>query len=119
MNKPKILLVDDEEGIRRQLKWALSAEYDVLEAGDKHAALRVLKGSKPKLIALDINLSSDSNDNREGMELLGDILSIDEVFVKESWRNQGICTKFLNELFEEFKDTVAVFRLEVTPSMNA
>lgn len=30
MDKPKILVVDDDEGIRTQLKWALNKHYTML-----------------------------------------------------------------------------------------
>jgi len=49
-------------------------------------------------------------------EFGGNILNIDEIFVKEKWRNKGICTRFLNMLYEKFNHSVAAFRLEVTPS---
>ena len=34
MSKPKLLLVEDDEDIRTQMKWALASDYDVMTAGD-------------------------------------------------------------------------------------
>ncbi len=75
--KPKILVVDDEEGIRKQLKWALSSQYDVLLAQDKQSALKVFKESTPQVVALDINLYPYSDKQEQGMEILEDIISLD------------------------------------------
>jgi len=49
-------------------------------------------------------------------EFGGNILNIDELYMKENWRNQGICTRFLNKIFKKFSNTVAAFQLEVSPS---
>lgn len=75
--KPKILVVDDEEGIRKQLKWALSSQYEVLLAQDKQSALKIFKESTPQVVALDINLYPYSDKQEQGMEILEDIMSLD------------------------------------------
>ena len=33
--KPKVLIIDDDEEIRTQMKWAVAGEYDVALAGDR------------------------------------------------------------------------------------
>jgi len=38
MTKPKILIVDDDETICSQMRWALTRDYEVLEAGDRLSA---------------------------------------------------------------------------------
>jgi two-component system NtrC family response regulator len=77
MQKDKILIVDDEEEIRKQLKWALSNDYEVIEAYNKETTLGLVKEKRPDLVALDISLSPSSKDGQEGMELLGEIIGID------------------------------------------
>lgn len=54
----KILLVDDEEKIRRIYKSLLSLEhYEMLEAKDAEAAINLMEGQKDiGLILLDINM---------------------------------------------------------------
>ena len=69
--KAKILIVDDEEGIRKQLSWALAPDFEVLQAQDKHSALGLIKEQGPDLVALDVSLTPGSTDGKEGMELLG------------------------------------------------
>lgn len=52
-----ILIVDDSASLRTVVKIALSgAGYDVVEAGDGHAALRVCDGRRLALIVSDVNM---------------------------------------------------------------
>ena len=52
----KILIVDDEEGIRSQIRWALADEYEVLEAADARTAIQIIKDERPDLVTIDIAL---------------------------------------------------------------
>jgi two-component system, NtrC family, response regulator len=36
--KPKLLIIEDDPGLQKQLRWSLDA-YDVVVAGDREAAL--------------------------------------------------------------------------------
>jgi UDP-3-O-acyl N-acetylglucosamine deacetylase len=55
MSKGKILVVDDEENIRRSLLNVLSDEgYEVALAGDGEEALRMVRTEEPDLVLLDI-----------------------------------------------------------------
>lgn len=72
----KILIVDDEESILTQLKWALSKEYKVLPAADSKTALELLANEKPNLAMVDISLSPSHPEEEEGMKLLGKILEL-------------------------------------------
>ena len=55
--KEKILLVDDEEGIRKVLGITLSDKgFDVLTAQDGDGALRIFRESKPSVILTDIKM---------------------------------------------------------------
>lgn len=45
----------------------------------------------------------------------GNIIYIDELFVKQEWRSKKIGTEFFNYLLESFKDKVVALKLEVTP----
>ena len=71
--KKKILIVDDEEGIRSQIYWALSDHYEVFQAADAPAALDIVKAEKPDLATIDIALSSVGEDTH-GIDLLVDAL---------------------------------------------
>ncbi|RUS97030.1 hypothetical protein DSM106972_085800 [Dulcicalothrix desertica PCC 7102] len=47
-------------------------------------------------------------------EFGGDILNIDELFVKKEYRRQGVGRKFFDFLSKEFKNKVVAFCLETT-----
>ena len=40
-NKPKLLIIEDDPGLQKQLKWSLDA-YEVVVAGDREAAVSVI-----------------------------------------------------------------------------
>ncbi|MCP4335531.1 MAG: GNAT family N-acetyltransferase [Gammaproteobacteria bacterium] len=49
-------------------------------------------------------------------ELGGDVLHIDELFVKKAWRNRSIATRFIDAIPGNEQGTVKALQLEVTPS---
>ncbi len=55
--KPRILIVDDEEAITRQLYWTLCEDYDVLTANDMQTAFRRATLYEPIVSILDLYLS--------------------------------------------------------------
>lgn len=72
----RILIVDDEEGIRNQLGLALEDDYEVLAAEDSESALEAVREQQPDLVLLDISLSPHGGD-KEGLELLPRLLDAD------------------------------------------
>jgi two-component system KDP operon response regulator KdpE len=57
VNRPRILVVDDEEDARRLLRMALgSADYEIIEAADGLVALRLAYEMRPDLIVLDVGM---------------------------------------------------------------
>ena len=61
--KARILVVDDEPGLRRTLERALrNLDYDVVSVGDPHLAYELLDASDYDLLMLDINLPQMSGD---------------------------------------------------------
>ena len=76
MMEQKILVVDDEEGIRTQMKWALSKDYHVLLAEDVDSAREIIVQEKPDLVMLDISLTPGMGSGTEGIAFLQDILSL-------------------------------------------
>jgi two-component system NtrC family response regulator len=71
---PKLLIVDDDEGIRSQLKWALSAEFEVSFAKDRASALRIYAEEQPPVVLLDLGLPPTPSDNQEGLATLADMV---------------------------------------------
>src|SRR5437762_6716297 len=75
--KPRLLIVDDDEAIRTQMKWALSQDYDVCFAEDRRGAIEAFEADSPAVILLDLGLPPRPNECDEGMAALSDILAID------------------------------------------
>jgi two-component system NtrC family response regulator len=75
--KPKILIVDDDEAIRTQMKWALSDDYEVHFAEDRKAADEAFEADSPTVTLLDLGLPPRPNECDEGLAVLSDILAID------------------------------------------
>jgi len=73
--KSIILIVDDEEGIRSQIKWALSDEYRVFDAKTAEESLEILKREIPNLVTLDITLSPHGD--LDGIRILEKIIQFD------------------------------------------
>jgi len=74
--KPKLLLVDDDEDIRRQMRWALDAEYQVLQAGDRAGALGLFAEHRPPVCLLDLGLPPQPNTPVEGLATLAGLLEV-------------------------------------------
>ena len=54
MDKQKILIADDEPGVRLLVSRILEEEYTVLEAADGEEAIDIAKGQQPALILMDL-----------------------------------------------------------------
>jgi two-component system NtrC family response regulator len=76
-DKEKLLVVEDDPEISRQLKWALAEEYEVHLAQDTRSALEILKKMKPQVVTLDLGLPPEAQGSQVGMELLGKILQLE------------------------------------------
>src|SRR5437764_1661768 len=74
---PVLLLVDDDEAIRIQMKWALSADYEIVSAEDRAGAVENFKKKKPAVTLLDLGLPPRPADPDEGLATLRDILAAD------------------------------------------
>ena len=75
--KPRVLIVDDDEAIRTQTKWALNQDYDVCLAEDRRGALDVFAATPPAVTLLDLGLPPRPNGSDEGLAILSDILAMD------------------------------------------
>lgn len=75
--KPKVLIIDDDEEIRTQMKWALAKDYEVAQAGDRPEAVTAFRKMRPDAVLLDLGLPPNPNDPSEGMAVLSELLAID------------------------------------------
>ncbi|MFC1753792.1 PEP-CTERM-box response regulator transcription factor [Thermoproteota archaeon] len=69
----KLLIVDDDQGILKQLKWALEGEYHLFMASDKEEALRIVNSEQPDIVALDVNLDGLNPTGKGGIDVLDEI----------------------------------------------
>ena len=75
--KPLILIVDDDEDIRSQLRWALTEQFDVVEAEDRPAAMKVFAEKQPEVVLVDLGLPPHPGTPQEGLALLGELVATD------------------------------------------
>ena len=52
---PVLLIVEDDEGLQRQLKWAYEG-YQVVLAGDRASAIEAVRLHEPAVVTLDLGL---------------------------------------------------------------
>jgi two-component system NtrC family response regulator len=76
---PKLLIVDDDEEIRTQMKWGLIKEYDVIMAGDRASALELFGAHRPAVVLLDLGLPPQPANPEEGLAALTDLLAADSM----------------------------------------
>ncbi|HNA28419.1 MAG TPA: PEP-CTERM-box response regulator transcription factor [Thiobacillaceae bacterium] len=72
---PKILLVEDDVGLQKQIKWSLD-DYEVLATGDRESALAQLRRFEPAVVLLDLGLPPDPDGATEGLAALQQILQL-------------------------------------------
>jgi two-component system NtrC family response regulator len=75
-NQAKVLLVvEDDEGLQRQLKWAYEG-YEAICAGDRASAIEALRAYEPAVVTLDLGLPPDPDGTDEGFATLAEILRL-------------------------------------------
>ena len=72
---PVLLVVEDDEGLQRQLKWAYEG-YRVVPAGDRRSAIEALRLHEPAVVTLDLGLPPDPDGTEEGFATLEEILRL-------------------------------------------
>ncbi|MFC7537286.1 PEP-CTERM-box response regulator transcription factor [Sphingomonas sp. GCM10030256] len=72
---PVLLIVEDDEGLQRQLKWAYDG-YRVVIAGDRASAVDAVRLHEPAVVTLDLGLPPDPDGITEGFATLTEILSL-------------------------------------------
>ena len=73
--KPKILLVDDDENVLTQMRWALAQDYDVFTSSEEGDAMSTFEKVKPAVATLDLSLNPHNPADLGGMRLLEQILA--------------------------------------------
>src|SRR4026207_1591435 len=75
--KLKLLIVDDDEDIRAQMKWALAHDYDVLAAHDRQSTVQAYAEDRPLVMLLDLGLPPSPGTPDEGFAVVGGLLEMD------------------------------------------
>lgn len=70
-----LLVVEDNPGLQKQLKWAFSG-FRVYLAADRATAIDLLREHRPHVVTLDLGLPPDTANASEGLAALGEILAI-------------------------------------------
>jgi two-component system NtrC family response regulator len=71
---PVLLVVEDDPGLQRQLRWAYD-RYTVVPAADRETALAMLVEHEPAVVTLDLGLPPDPDGVSEGFATLEAILA--------------------------------------------
>jgi two-component system, NtrC family, response regulator len=72
-----VLVVEDDEGLRKQLKWSLDG-YEVAFAENRPEAIAALRRHEPSVVLLDLGLPPDAEGVTEGFETLREILALSQ-----------------------------------------
>jgi two-component system NtrC family response regulator len=73
--KPKLLIVEDDEGLRSQYRWAFPA-CEVLMAGARPMAVAIVQKERPPVVIMDLGLPPDPDGVSEGFATVEEVLHI-------------------------------------------
>jgi two-component system NtrC family response regulator len=73
--KKKLLVIEDDLGLQKQLRWNFDA-YEVLLAGDRESALAQIRRHEPAVVTMDLGLPPDPDGATEGLATLQQILAL-------------------------------------------
>jgi two-component system NtrC family response regulator len=73
--KRKLLIIEDDPGLQKQLRWSFDA-YEVLVAGDRESALSQVRRHEPAVVTMDLGLPPDPDGASEGLATLEQILEL-------------------------------------------
>lgn len=73
-NNKKILVVEDDPGLQKQMKWSFD-EFEVFVAGDRKEALKIISKEHPFVVTVDLGLPPDPDGTTEGLATVEQILA--------------------------------------------
>ncbi len=73
--KAKVLILEDDEGLRTQYRWLLS-HYDVHVAGDRAEAVAIFARERPNIAIADLGLPPDPDGASEGLRAVREFLDL-------------------------------------------
>ena len=75
--KPRLLVVDDDEDLRTQMRWALADEFEVSLAASREEALARAREDRPAVVTLDLGLPPHPGGVEEGFAALDELRAED------------------------------------------
>ncbi len=77
MSNPEktLLVVEDDPGLQKALRWAFS-DFEVVTAEDRKSAIAQLRRHEPQVVTLDLGLPPDPGSASEGLATLKEILTL-------------------------------------------
>lgn len=74
--KKKLLIIEDEKSVAKQLRWGLDKEYEITLAGDAKQARPLLASGAFPVVTLDLGLPPSPDTPEQGFALLKDIINM-------------------------------------------
>jgi two-component system, NtrC family, response regulator len=68
----RLLVVEDDPGLQKQLKWSFE-DVEVVVAGDRDQAMTAMRRFQPQVVTLDLGLPPDPGGSSEGFAVLEEI----------------------------------------------
>jgi DNA-binding NtrC family response regulator len=69
-DKISVLIVDDDSSFRRQLKWSLKNEFNVIEADSREVAINKWQREQVDVVLCDLHIPPHEDDITEGMAVI-------------------------------------------------
>jgi len=93
MRRPRVLIVDDEDLARENLKNFISPRYDcdIAEANDGESTIEEVRNRKPDVILLDVRMPGTS-----GIDTIGEIKQINpdsRIIVISAWKSPDVAAR--------------------------
>ena len=76
---PSVLIVDDNQELREQMKWGLKPDYSVFETENRAGAVGLIQERMISLVLLDLGLPPDADGVSEGFLTLEQVLAINRL----------------------------------------
>jgi two-component system, NtrC family, response regulator len=76
MTKRRLLIIEDESSVAKQLKWSLNEEYDITIVCDAEKSKKLLASGAFPVATLDLGLPPSPDTPDVGLKLLGDLATI-------------------------------------------
>ena len=70
MSRERLLIIEDESSVAKQLKWSLGEDYDITIASDAEKSKQLLSSGAFPVVTLDLGLPPSPDSPRVGLQLL-------------------------------------------------